>query len=232
MAIPTLRKCPYFYFGPSSCIDGRFEKYELTDDYEATPFKYLPTEITISDAERKLVEQYESGDFSGGYLTSQIACFRRPKPKQRHDDRRAKFYVLRKQVEAEGLVLPPAFIELVETDNYIDRLRHNTIWLQLPDQIVPLPDDPSRKMFLMFHGSPDYGGWHLLLSPDGTHVVTYCDRPVGLVNGYPPGRAPNVANCDVYQCSETFNEWIVNYFADCIRGDHRYDELLQRHHGM
>lgn len=233
MTNSVLEKRPYFYFGPSSPdAAGRFKNYKVPPDYDTNPFKYLPAEVSLSDAELKLAEQYENGDFSGGYMTSQIACFRRPKPKQRHDDRRAKFQMLRNSVDAEGLVLPPAFIELVETDNYIDRLRHNTIWLRLPDEIVPLPDDPAQKMFLMFGGSSDYGGWYLLLSPDGTHVVAYCNEPVGLVSGYPPGRAPDIADCDVYQCAETFCEWIVIYFADCVRGDDRYEELLLKHPGI
>ncbi len=225
-----LPKCPYF--GPTSDDSESIEAFELPADYDTDPFRYVPEAITLSDAELKLADQYENEDFSGGYLASQIAHFRRPRPKQKHESRRAKFRDLRKNVEREGLVFPSAFVELVESDDYHDRLRHNTIWLTLPDEIVPLPADPSRKLFLIAYECQGCDYWHLLLAPDGTHAIAYCAEPLGRRNMYPGGFKLDPATVDVYQCADSFCEWIVAYFVDCERGDRHYEEMLERYPGM
>jgi hypothetical protein len=50
---------------------------------------------------------------------------------------------MRVEVERRGLVLPPAYIELVESDDYVTRLRHNNIWLRIPDEVPPLLSAPG-----------------------------------------------------------------------------------------
>jgi len=204
---------------------------QLPPDYKTNPFKYLPPEIVLSDAELKLAEQYENGDFSGGYLSSQIAYFRRARRREDHDRRRAKFHQIKTVTAAEGLTLPSEFITLMETDSYVDRLRHNTIWLQLPDEIVPLPADPSRQMLLFCGEGQGCGYWHLLLSPDGTHCVAYCDEPFGKKGIYPSGYEPDLGDFEVNQCADSFAEWIVAYFAACIQEDRKYEALLAKFPG-
>lgn len=230
MSRHDLETCPFF--GPYTGDGPAPAQRELPADYAADPFKYLPPRIELSAAELQLAQQYENGDLSGGYVTSQIAYFRRPQSKQRHRDRREHFARLKHVVASRGLTLPAAFIKLVETDDYIDRLRHNTIWLRLPDEVVPLPADPARQMFLIFSEGQGCGYWHLLLAPDGTHVVAYADEPFGLQDIYPAGHAPDLAALKVFQCAMTFEAWIVHYFLDCSEDDRHYEELLVKYPGM
>lgn len=225
-----LETCPFLGPYPSDVSVPR--ERQLPGDYAANPFKYLPPRIQLSAEELDLAYRYENCDFSGGYVTSQIAFFRRPKTKQRHHERRERFERLEQTAAAEGLSLPETFVTLVETDEYIDRLRHNTIWLRLPDELVPLPADPARKMFLIFGEGQGCGYWHLLLSPDGTHVVVYSDEPFGLNNIYPSGFTPDLSSFTVYQCADSFDSWIVNYFFECIEDDRGYEEMLLKYPGM
>ena len=87
----------------------------LPPDYETQPFKYLPPGIVLSDKELELAARYEKGNVSGGYVTSQIAWFRRGPSIEQHQKRREKFRQLKAETDRRGLVLPGAFIELVES---------------------------------------------------------------------------------------------------------------------
>jgi hypothetical protein len=170
MPRPNLPTCPFL--GPGA--DGQTQPTRiLPPDYETQPLKYLPPRIVLSDEESELAARYEKGNFSGGYVTSQIACFRRGPSAEQHQRRREKFQRLKAEVDRRGLILPEAFIELVESDDYVSRLRHNYIWIQLPDELVPLPSDPEFTLFLIFGEGQGCGYWHLLLAPDGGHVVAF-----------------------------------------------------------
>ena len=115
---PTLPTCPFL--GPVA--DGRPQPTRvLPADCETLPFKYLPPRIDLSDAELELAACYERGDFSGGYVTSQIAYFRRGPSPDQHQKHREKFRQLKAEVGRRGLVLPEALVELVESDDYISR---------------------------------------------------------------------------------------------------------------
>ena len=217
--------CPFL--GPLT-DPNRVCKFESLPDCDSDPFKYLPPRIVLSDAERELARRYEQGDFSGGYGTSQIAHFRRGPSDEQHAARREKFRRLQSEVDRQGLVLPAAFIELVESDDYIARLRHNTIWLTVPDEVVPLPSNPDHKLFLMFYEGQGCGFWHLLLGPDGSHVVVFSEHGFGLRNTFPVGAGPDISSISIYQCARSFGEWIVLYFAECSEGDRNYERLLSR----
>lgn len=219
----NLPDCPFL--GPLT-DPNRVCNRDLLPDCDSDPFKYLPPRIVLSAAELELARRYEQGDFSGGYGTSQIAHFRRGPSDKQHAARRAKFRRLQSEVDRQNLVLPAAFIELVESDDYITRLRHNTIWLTVPDEVVPLPSNPDHKLFLMFYEGQGCGYWHLLLGPDGSHVVVFSEHGFGLCNAYPAGIGPNIASIPIYRCAQTFAEWIVLYFADCIEGDRHYQKSL------
>lgn len=224
-----LKTCPFL--GPSPDEDPRPNR-PLPPDYDTRPFEYLPPKIALSGAEFELTLRYERGDFSGGYLTSQIAYFRRGPTAEQNGQRREQFRRLKAEVDRLGLVLPAAYIELVESDDFVARLRHNTIRLRLPDELAPLPSSPEYKLFLTFGEGQGGGYWHLLLAPDGGHVVTFSDHPFGLRNVFASGYEPDLASCEVYQCAASFSQWVVNFFAECIEEDRRYEEILETHPGV
>jgi hypothetical protein len=137
---------------------------------------------------------------------------------------------LKAEVDRRGLVLPKAFVELVESDDYVSRLRHNSIWITLPDELVSLPSDPEYTLFLIFGEGQGCGYWHLLLAPDGSHVVAFSEHHFGLK--LPGGYDPDLASFTVYKCAESFSQWIVNFFAESMAGDRHYEELLVKYAGM
>jgi hypothetical protein len=217
------------FLGPT---DGDPPSCVLPRDAETQPFKYIPPKISLSEEELALASQYERGDFSGGYLTSQAAFCRRGPTVQSHQERREKFGHLRAEVDRLGLVLPDAYVELVESDDYVARLRHNTIQLRLPDELAPLPSNPDHVLFLIFAEGQGGGYWHLLLPPDGGHVVTFSEHPFGLRNVFVKGYEPDPASFEVYQCAESFSQWIVHFFAESIESDRQYEEILEKYTGM
>jgi hypothetical protein len=224
----NLPTCPFL--GPST-HPSRTGTHGLPPDYDTQPFKYLPPRIVLSDAELDLAMRYENGDFSGGYVTSQIARFRRGPSAEQHQQRRDTFRRLKAEVDRLGLVLPDAFVELVMSDDYVTRLRHNTIWLRLPDELVPLPSNPEYTLFLIFSEGQGCGYWHLVLGRDGSHVVAFSEHHFGLHSMYPGGYEPDVSAIEICQCARSFSEWIVLYFADCIEGDRHYEMMLQKYPG-
>jgi hypothetical protein len=187
--------------------------------------------MVLSDAELDLAARYEKGNLSGGYVTSQIALFRRGPSMEQHQRRREKFGRLKAEVDRRGLVLPAAFVELVDSDDYVSRLRHNCIWIQLPDDLVPLPSDPQHTLFLIFGEGQGCGYWHLLLAPEGGHVIAFSEHPFGIRGIYPRGREPDLASFKVYRCADSFAQWIVNFFAESVEGDRRYEEIPEKYPG-
>jgi len=225
MPRPNLKTCPFL--GPNTSRPDR----SISADDLADPFRFLPPRITLTDEDLDLAERYQRGDFSGGYLRSQIARFRHGPSAEVHRQRREKFRRLKAEVDRLGLVLPAAYVELVETDDYVCRLRHGNIWLRIPDELVPLPSDPEHKLYLIFIESQGCAYWHLLLSPGGGHVVTTSDHHFGLRYQCPGGREPDPASFEVFQCAESFSQWIINYFAECVEEDRHYEKLLRQYPG-
>jgi len=228
MPRPTLKTCPYF--GPSD--DDAQPVRALPADYETQPLKYLPPTLVLSEAELELARRYERGDFSGGYLTSQISRFRRGPSPESHLRRRERFQELKAEVARLGLALPDSFVTLVESDDFVARLRHDNIWLQLPDELVPLPSNPDHWLFLIFGEGQGGGYWHLLLAPDGGHIVTFSEHPFGIRNAFLPGYEPNLGSFEVLQCAASFSEWFVHSCAECVERDRHYKEILEKHPGM
>lgn len=229
MPFPILKTCPFL--GPIS-NDEPLPIRSLPADYETQPLRHLPPIIALSEAELDLARRYEQGDFSGGYIASQVAYFRRGPSAENHQHRRGRFRQLKTEVNRLGLVLPPFYIELVESDDFIARLRHNSIWPTLPDHLVALPSSPEYKLFLIFREGQGCGYWHLLLGSDGEHIVTFSAHPLGRRNAYPPGHEPDIASMEIYQCAENFSQWIVNFFVECVEADRDYEELLQKYPNM
>jgi hypothetical protein len=228
MPRPNLKTCPFL--GPNAG-DEPSPNRPLPADYETDPFKYLPPRLSLSDTERELASRYDKGDFSGGYIASQIAFFRCGPSAENHHRRRARFQRMKAEVDRRGLVLPQAYVDLVESDDYVSRLRHGNIWLRIPDELVPLPSAPDHVLYLIFYESQGCDYWHLLLSPDGGHVVTYSKHDFGIRYESTYWQEEDLASIEVYQCAESFAAWIVNYFAECLEHDRHYEDLLKEYPG-
>jgi hypothetical protein len=204
----------------------------LPGDYRTNPFRYLPPVYDLSEAEARLAEQYERGDFSGGYAASQIAHFRRPLPAEQHAHRRARLAAVQRQLRELGLSLPATAVTLFETDEFVDRLRHPNVWPELPDHPAPLPGDPSLYLVLMFGEGQGCGYWHQLLGREGDVGVVFSEHPFGCPSEFPSGLGPQDDPDEVMLCADSFEEWAVNYFFECIEEDRHYAETLVRFPGL
>jgi hypothetical protein len=205
-----LPACPFM--GPPHPAEPPRPLRELPSDFETNPFKYLPPRYVLSADELDLAARYEQGDFSRGYLASQTAYFRREKTPEEHARRRNRFAPIQAQAERLGLAFPPALLELVETDEYNNRLRHNTMFLSFGTEIAPLPAYPNHFLLLVFAEEQGCGNWHLLFKPDGSHAMALSEHGFGDYDAYPGGKQPDPTRYEVYQCADSFNAWLVNFF--------------------
>ena len=189
------------------------------------PFQYLPAEIVFTSKMTVIADRYESGDIDfTSYSAFQAASFLRPRSAAQHDERRTQFASLRQQVEAMGFQLPESLIRLIETDNYVDRLHHNTIWLCLPDELWRLPADPEKLMFLVFREGQGCCYWHLLLAQDRSHCVVCCEEAFGMPSGW--HKVPDFNTFEVRLCADSFDEWLCYFFRDSAEGDRHYIQWL------
>ncbi|MEZ6143995.1 MAG: hypothetical protein R3B91_00900 [Planctomycetaceae bacterium] len=113
------------------------------------------------------------------------------------------------------------------TDAYIDRLHHNCVWPSLPEEIVRLPANPEFAVFLFLIEGQACGIWHLLLAPDGSNTVITADAPFGCIKGYPPGRVPDPAQFQVFQCMDSLNRLLYHYFMSSALHDKHYLDTLR-----
>lgn len=134
------------------------------------------------------------------------------------------------EAEAAGFIVPEVFREYVETDAYVDRVHHNTIWLQMPTELWRLPSDPSCLVFLAFWEGQGCCYWHLLLAPDGSHCVVSCEYPFGWPAIWPRGRVPDYSKWEVNRCADSIEEWLYHYFLDSAKQDQHYIERLKPYH--
>jgi hypothetical protein len=228
MTTLQLHKC--HYFGPY--FDDKPDRVSLPPDAADDPFRYVPDAITLTPEELDLATRYENNDISGGYLTSQIAHFRKPQSAERHAERRRRFGNLQLSARAGGFRLPQSFVKLAESDDYNNRIRHNSIWLSITDRLVALPAAPDHQLATIFYEGQGCAYWHLLLAPDGSHLVALSGEPLGSDGDYPGDFQPDLSSFKFYQCAASFDEWLAYYFLDCIATDKHYTAMLARNPGL
>ncbi len=196
-----------------------------------TVFDQLPPPIQVTPEIKELGQRYMRGEIDGRhYAAMQAAAFILPKPTNAHRSRRSEFRKLASEAEAAGFVIPDVFRHLVETDEYVDRLHHNSIWLQMPEELWRLPADSSKLMFLAFVEGQGCCNWHLLLSSDGSHCMVTCEHPFGLPSVW-HGGVPDYSQWDVQQCADTVEEWLYHYFRESCGHNAGYIRLLETYRG-
>ena len=202
----------------------------LPPNLRETIFEFLPRPIPVTPVMEDLADKYLSGQISGqDYLAMQAAAFIRPKSHEFHSERRTTFELRTTEAEAKGFVIPDVFRELVLTDVYVDRLHHNSIWLEMPEELWRLPSEPSLLVFLALTEGQGCCNWHLLLAPDGSHSMICCEHPFGLPSNW-PGGVPDHGKWRVELCADSIEEWLFHYFKDCAKHDRQYLERLEPYH--
>ena len=233
MPKPLLPQCDFFGpVDPEDSVDS-VELLLLPEDWTGNPFDYVPEEYVLSAEEQDLAEKYLKGDFSGGYMTSQIACCRAPKPAEQHQKRQADLLVIKKLTDELGLKLPESFVRLISDNEIVNRIRHNNIWLNLVPKLVELPADPAHQLLQFTSEGQGCYYFSLLLSPDGSRLVAYCSESIDIEKNYPsPFPKPDIATFEFYQCAASFDEWLTIFFLCCQQEDVKYAELLKQYPGM
>ncbi len=139
-----------------------------------------------------LAQKYLNGQITGpDYAAMQAAAFIRPRSQDSHQKRRNTFRQRVAEAEADGFVIPGIFRELVETDAYVDRLHHNTIWLQMPEELWQLPSDRSLLVFLASRKARMLQ-LALVVSERRVSFHGICEYPFGLRSIW-PGSLPTIA---------------------------------------
>jgi hypothetical protein len=203
------------------------EPAEVPQDLHETIFEYLPPQIPMTPVIEELAERYLNGQITGrDYVAMQAAAFIRPKSQEVHRTRRSTFELRAAKAEAEGFVIPDVFRTLVQTDAYVDRLHHNCIWLQMPEELWRLPCDPSQLVFLAFTEGQGCCNWHLLLAPDGSHCVVCCEHPFGVPSNW-AGEVPDYSQWTIEKCADSIEEWLYHYFKEAAEHDQGYVESLE-----
>jgi hypothetical protein len=206
---------------------------ELPPEGVGDPFQYLPPEVPFTSQMAAMAERYVSNvphaiDYRF-YPAFQAAAHLRPQTPAQHEKRRTQFASLQQQTEAMGFQLPESLTRLVTTDAYVDRLHHGAIWLGLPEELWRLPADTEKLMFFVFR--EEQGGcWHLLLAPDHSHRVVWCEEAFGVPSAWmsyrSSGTLPDFSKYEVKLCADSFDEWLYFFFRDCEMAHHRYFERL------
>jgi hypothetical protein len=139
------------------------------------PLAQLPPKVELSAQEQAwLTTEYPPGvSFNWFKVAAHSRAWtkRGPSP-EGHAARRRRFAELKQQALAQGFRLPAEFVALMESDEYVSRLRFGSHRLDLPDFIERCPLDEGRGMFLFLCESQGCNYTHLLLAPDGSHCVT------------------------------------------------------------
>ena len=214
-----------------SPLEKVLPSHPLPANLRETIFDYLPPPVPITPVIEEMAQKYVKAQFTGQTMGAmQAAYFLQPRPQEFHRKRRDAFRLRAAEAEADGFVIPDIFRELVETDAYVDRLHHNTIWLEMSEELWRLPSDPSRSVFLAFveggHGGYNY---HLLLAPDGSHCVVSCVHPFGVPSNWPVS-VPDYSQWTVERCADSIEEWLYHYFLESAEHDRGYIERLRPYH--
>lgn len=204
---------------------------ELPPNLAETIFDYLPKPLSITPVIEDLARRYRAGQIvPQDYAAMQSAAFILPKSREHHEERRSAFRARAAEAEAQGFAIPSAFRRLVETDAWVDLLHHNCIWLRMPEEVWRLPADPSLLVFLAFSEGQGCGNWHLLLAPDGTHSVVWCEHPFGMRSCWPGEEPLECSEWTVTRCADSVEEWLYYYFLDSANHDRNYVERLRPYH--
>ncbi len=203
---------------------------ELPPKLEECIFDHLPKPISITPVIEDLAERYLGGQLvPQDYIAMQAAAFIRPSAPEVHQKRRDTFHARAAEAEAQGFVIPNVFRQLVETDAWVDRLHHNCIWMEMPEELWRLPSDPDSLVFLAFTEGQGCCNWHLLLAPDGTHSMVSCEHPFGMPSAW-PGHVPDYSQWTVEQCADSIEEWLYHYFQESAEHDAGYVKRLRPYH--
>lgn len=195
-----------------------------------TIFDYLPPPVSMTEVIEELAQKYTAGQITGhDYAAMQAAAFIRPHSEGHHQKRRETFGQRVAEAEADGFRIPDVFRELVETDAYVNRLHHNCIWLQMPEELWRLPTEPSLLVFLAFIEGQGCCNWHLLLAPDGSHYMVSCEHPFGIRSQWPRS-VPDYSEWRVERCADSIEEWLFHYFRESAEHDRQYIERLKPYH--
>lgn len=113
----------------------------VPNNLRETSFEFLPPSFSITSEIEELGHRYRDGQINWKHCGAmQAAAFVLPQSPDEHRKRREAFLSRVSEAEANEFEIPDLFRQLVETDACVDRLHHNSIWLQLARDSSPQGD--------------------------------------------------------------------------------------------
>ena len=173
------------------------------------PFAALPPAIEFtSDHQAWLNVDLSQGACGQDLIArTRAVAIRGPTP-QEHAQRRERFAELRAEVERRGFLLPPEFITLMESDEYVRRLRLGCHLVELGEFLCPFPGAEDHILFLFLCEWEGCAYTHLLLRPDGSHCVTRTGHWYGQ-HPNPPGARSSRHAMKIFHLADSFAEFLV-----------------------
>jgi hypothetical protein len=217
---------------PLGPVEDDGQPTEIPREWNGDPLTLLPDPYVLNAKEAELATRYRNNDISGGYLRSQIAAFRAPQPLEYHERRREALAEVQRQLRETPFVLPPLFVTVFGDDAINNRLRHNTIWLNLaPLVFTPSSIGDCKAVQFTSEGQGCFY-FSLLLCKDGDHCVLYHEDEAIVPYPPPPKLSPRLPSIAFSQCCSSFDSWLAHYFVDCREHDIHYTKMLEQYPGL
>ncbi|CAN5840181.1 hypothetical protein BH23PLA1_BH23PLA1_20330 [soil metagenome] len=115
----------------------------------ADPFSQLPAALELTPEQRTWLEADHYVPHSWFTLLAyQRAASIQGPTAANHEKRRRRFAEIQAEAERLGYRLPEDFVTLIETDEYVNRLRFGCHWIEMPEFLCPCPIDETCVMVL------------------------------------------------------------------------------------
>ena len=145
------------------------------------PLKTLPQSFEwTNDLETWSQIDYEKPMSGFEMMMLQRACIIRGANSENHSKRQKRFSLFKNELAARRFTIPSSLVTVFTNDRLFDLFRFPCQSLTLPDALAPFPGDDRLVLFLFLSDAQGCNFTHLLLAPNGQHVVTRSCHPYGL----------------------------------------------------
>ncbi|WP_345682419.1 hypothetical protein [Novipirellula caenicola] len=145
------------------------------------PLKTLPRSFDwTNDLETWSRIDYEKPMSGFEMMMLQRACIIRGANSENHSERQKRFSKFKNELAARGFTIPSSLNTVFTNDRLFDLFRFPCQSFSLPDALASFPGDDRLILFLFLSDAQGCNFTHVLLAPNGQHVVTRSCHPYGL----------------------------------------------------
>lgn len=187
----------------------------ISKDFLENPFSTLPEKVVLCDEELKLIEDFESQNGSSEMFVKYMRLKYWKGPfKFNYNGWDKTLLSIKKQCEKLGILLPDTFVQMLEDESIIPRMRTGSSHFSLPDQVALFPGREDIYI-ITFHEDQQGGGfWSLVTDKRGNHCILFNYHPWDVENlMMSEGDEP----FEFFICAESIEEFIVRFSMDIRR---------------